>query len=96
MWVETRGDNTMAQKCPLRLDGIMTTDEVKQLIEKGIEGAVVTVTDLTGTGDHFKAEIVAPGFEGKTMIQQHKMVYSALEEEMKGPIHALALSTRAP
>ena len=73
----------------------MTTDEVKQLIEAGIDGARATVTDLTGTGDHFKAEVSAPGFAGKTMIQQHKMVYEALQEEMKGPIHALQLFTSA-
>lgn len=73
----------------------MTTDEVKKLIEAGIEGAVAEVTDLTGTGDHFSAKVTAPSFEGKTMVQQHKMVYAALEEELKGPIHALQLSTRA-
>lgn len=78
------------------LNPAMTTDEVKKLIETGIEGAEATVTDLTGTGDHFKAEVAAPGFAGKSMIQQHKMVYEALEEEMKGPIHALQLFTRAP
>ncbi len=74
----------------------MSTDEVKKLIEAGIEGAQATVTDLTGTGDHFRAEVVSPSFAGKSEIQQHKMVYKALAEEMKGPIHALALSTRAP
>jgi len=73
----------------------MTTDEVKNVIEAGIEGAEATVTDLTGTGDHFKAEVVAVAFDGKTPIQQHKMVYEALGDLMKGPIHALQLLTRA-
>ena len=76
--------------------GGMTTDEVKQRIEAGIEGATAVVTDLTGTGDHFKAEITAAAFAGKSSIQQHKMVYEVLQEEMKGPIHALQLSTKAP
>lgn len=74
----------------------MTTDEVKGLIEAGIEGAVASVTDLTGTGDHFRAEVTAPAFADKSMIEQHKMVYAALNEELKGPIHALQLVTRAP
>ncbi|MEM7676724.1 MAG: BolA/IbaG family iron-sulfur metabolism protein [Myxococcota bacterium] len=74
----------------------MTTDEVKKLIEAGIEGATATVTDLTGTGDHFKADVIAPAFAGISAIKQHKLVYAALENEMKGPIHALQLSTRAP
>lgn len=64
-------------------------------IESGIEGAQATVTDLTGTGDHFKAEVICPAFHGKTPIQQHKMVYEALGDLMKGPVHALQLFTRA-
>lgn len=72
----------------------MTTDEVKQLIERGIPGASATVSDLTGTGDHFNAEVSAPAFKGKTLLEQHKMVYDALGALMGGPIHALQLSTK--
>ncbi len=74
----------------------MTTEEVRKLIEAGIPGASATVTDLTGTGDHFSAEVVAEAFGDKTMIQQHQMVYAALGDAMKGPIHALQLDTRTP
>jgi stress-induced morphogen len=74
----------------------MTTDEVKRLIEAGIPGASATVRDLTGTSDHFAAEVVAPAFSGKSMIEQHRMVYAALGDAMRGPIHALQLETRAP
>lgn len=73
----------------------MTTDEVKALIEKGLPGARATVSDLTGTGDHFKAEVIAPAFAGKSMIQQHQLVYRALGALVGGPIHALQLSTKA-
>jgi stress-induced morphogen len=58
--------------------------------------ARVEVSDLTGTEDHFQALIVAQEFQGKSRIDQHKMVYAALGELMKGAIHALALTTRAP
>lgn len=74
----------------------MTTDEVRARIAAGIPGAEVRVEDLTGTGDHFSAEVVAAAFSGKTMMQQHRMVYAALGDLMKGPIHALQLETRAP
>lgn len=74
----------------------MNTDEVKALIEAGIEGAAAAVTDLTGTGDHFRAEVTAAAFADKSMIEQHKMVYAVLDEQLKGPIHALQLVTRAP
>ncbi len=73
----------------------MTTEEVKKLIEAGIPGAQATVTDLTGTGDHFKAEVTAPGFAGRSLIEQHQMVYRALGTLVGGPIHALQLSTSA-
>lgn len=73
----------------------MTTDEVAALIEKGLPGARASVTDLTGTGDHFKAEVIAAGFQGKSMIEQHQMVYRALGALVGGPIHALQLSTKA-
>lgn len=74
----------------------MTTDEVRARIEANIAGARATVKDLTGTGDHFSAEIVAPAFAGLTPIAQHRLVYAALGELMRGPIHALQLETRAP
>lgn len=73
----------------------MTTDEVKQVIESGLPGSEAVVTDLTGSGDHFKAEVTCADFAGKTPIQQHKLVYAALGDLMKGPIHALQLATKS-
>jgi len=60
------------------------------------EGTTVDVTDLTGTHDHYKATVVSPAFDGKLPIKRHRMVYAALAEEMKGPIHALTLETYTP
>ena len=74
----------------------MTTDELKQLIEAGLPGAVAEVADTTGTGDHFQARVAAPQFQGKSLVQQHQLVYKALGEYVQGshaPIHALSLQT---
>jgi len=71
-------------------------DAVRQRLVASFPDAVVEVTDLTGTEDHFQAVVVTPAFQGKTRIEQHKMVYGALGELMNGAIHALALTTRAP
>lgn len=71
----------------------MTCDEVQQLIEQGVPEAKASVEDLTGTGDHFSAQVSSPAFADKSMIQQHKMVYDALGELMGGAIHALQLKT---
>jgi stress-induced morphogen len=73
----------------------MTTDELKKKLLDAFPGAQIAVSDLTGGGDHFRAEIVSAAFGGKSVVEQHRMVYAALGEEMKGPIHALQLVTRA-
>lgn len=71
-------------------------ETVRQRLLASFPDALVEVTDLTGTQDHLQAHVVAPAFQGKTRIEQHQMVYGALGEMMNGPIHALALKTRAP
>jgi stress-induced morphogen len=73
----------------------MTTDEVKKKIEAGLPGASIAVTDLTGTGDHFRAEITASQFQGKSTMEMHRMVYQILGRDVGGPIHALTLVTKA-
>lgn len=72
----------------------MDAKTIQSLIEQGLPGAVVTVRGDDGT--HFEAEVIYPGFAGKTPIAQHRMVYAALGERMGRDIHALKLSTRAP
>jgi stress-induced morphogen len=73
-----------------------STDEVKGRIEQALPGAQATVTDLTGGGDHLRAEVVYEGFSGLSRIQQHKLVYDVFEGEIGGPIHALSITTAVP
>ena len=54
------------------------------------------VKDLTGTRDHYQAVIVTAAFEGKGLIEQHRLVYGALGDSMKQEIHALTLQTFTP
>jgi stress-induced morphogen len=73
--------------------------EPKEIIAKirvAIPDAQVEMNDLTGTKDHWEATIVSAAFEGKNLVQRHRMVFAALEEEMKGPIHALTLKVYTP
>jgi stress-induced morphogen len=72
-----------------------TPDSIRSVLLAAFPGAQIEVTDLTGTADHFQAVVVAREFEGKSRVDQHKMVYAALGELMAGPIHALALTTRS-
>jgi len=73
-----------------------TTNEVKERIEHALPGASAEVSDLTGGGDHLRAEVVYDGFAGLSRIQQHKLVYGVFEGEIGGPIHALSLKTSIP
>ena len=73
-----------------------SADELKQRIEAALPGAEVQVDDLTGGGDHFRAEIVSDRFDGLSRIDQHKLVYDVFGDEIGGPIHALSIKTSIP
>jgi acid stress-induced BolA-like protein IbaG/YrbA len=72
---------------------MMQPDTIKQLIEAGLANSTAYVD---GDGHHFEAVIVCDAFAGKTMIQQHQMVYQALGDKMKAEIHALSMKTVTP
>lgn len=63
---------------------------------QALPGAEVEVEDLTGGGDHFRAEVVSERFEGLSRIEQHKLVYDVFGHEIGGAIHALSLKTSTP
>ncbi|HXH04152.1 MAG TPA: BolA/IbaG family iron-sulfur metabolism protein [Candidatus Competibacteraceae bacterium] len=73
----------------------MQAEQIKQLIETHLPGAQVMVRG--DDGRHFEAVVVSEAFAGKTLIQQHRLVYAALGGRMeRDEIHALALKTYTP
>jgi len=74
----------------------MDAAEIEQLIKDGIPDAKITMEDLRGDGDHYAAYVVSAAFEGKSRVQQHQMVYQALQGRMGAELHALALQTSTP
>ena len=74
----------------------MAASEIEALIKSGLPDARVTVEDLAGDGDHYAATVVSETFRGKSRVQQHQLVYAALQGRMGGALHALALQTAAP
>ncbi len=74
----------------------MDAGEIERMIKQAITDAEVTIEDLRGDGNHYAAHIVSARFKGKSRVQQHQMVYAALEGKMGGELHALALRTEAP
>lgn len=72
---------------------MITVNEVRERIEKALPGARVQVGTFSGH-DHFEALVEAPQFAGKTLVEQHRMVYAAVDDLLGGAMHALALKTR--
>jgi stress-induced morphogen len=73
----------------------MDAREIENLIRLAIPDATVEIKDLAGDGDHYAATVTSAAFRGKSRVQQHQMVYSALQGRMGGTLHALALTTVA-
>lgn len=73
-----------------------SANELKERIETALPGSTASVEDLTGGGDHFRAEVVSDRFEGLSRIQQHKLIYDVFGAEVGGAIHALSIKTSTP
>lgn len=74
----------------------MQAAEIERLIKLALPDADVEIRDLAGDGDHYAAKVVSAAFRGKSRVQQHQIIYAALQGEMGGLLHALALQTAAP
>jgi stress-induced morphogen len=74
----------------------MEASEIERMIKAAFPDAVVEIKDLAGDGDHYAATVVSAAFKGKSRVQQHQMVYAALQGNMGGVLHALALTTATP
>jgi len=68
-------------------------EEIKNLIKKSIPDAEITIKDLAGDENHYSATIKSKIFTGKSKIEQHKLVYKALNGKMGNELHALQLNT---
>ena len=67
---------------------------IEELIKNSIPDAKVIIEDLRGDGDHYSATVISKTFDGKSKIEQHKMVYNSLKGKMGNELHALMLKTR--
>ena len=74
----------------------MDAVEIETLIKESLPDAKVTIEDLRGDGDHYSAYVTSAKFVGKSRVQQHQLIYSALKGRMGNELHALALQTSPP
>lgn len=76
---------------------MITPAEIEETLSKALPVSLIDTRDLTGGGDHWQLVIVSPAFEGKGLVEQHRMVNDALKEALGDErIHALALKTYTP
>ncbi len=72
----------------------LSKEELENYIKNSIPDSTIIIEDLRGDGDHYSATVISKSFEGKTKIDQHKMVYDSLEGKMGNELHALMLKTK--
>jgi len=72
----------------------MTKQEIISLIKKSIPDAIIEIDDLKGDENHYSATVISKSFQGKSKIEQHKIVYNSLEGKRGGQLHALMLKTK--
>lgn len=74
---------------------MITQETLTEYIRRAMPDAVVTMIDRTGTMDHLKLVVVSEAFQGKNLLDRHRLIYQALDTPMKdGRIHALELTAR--
>ncbi len=72
----------------------MNLKEIEKYIKEALPDASIDIQDLAGDGNHYSATITSTQFNGKSKIEQHKMVYNSLKGKMGNELHALAIKTK--
>ena len=76
---------------------MISPDQVESMVKAGLPDAQVQIQDLTGGRDHYQVIVISSEFEGRSLVQQHQLVYSAVGQAMASEaIHALSLKTYTP
>ena len=71
----------------------LTKNEISTMIMSAFPDAALELKDTAGDNNHYSAKIISKTFNGKSKVEQHKMVYKALKGKMGNELHALALTT---
>ncbi len=75
---------------------LMEPDELERLVLSALPDASVKVTDMTGTRDHYEVRAVWAGFDGKSLIERHRVMHKIFEPYLNGPVHAVKYKTLTP
>ena len=73
---------------------MITPAEITALIRTALPDATVDAADWSGTGDHYDVRVASAGFRGVSLLDQHRIVYSAVDAALKdGRLHAIQIKT---
>lgn len=75
---------------------MMEPDDLERLVSAALPGSAVTVTDMTGTRDHYEVRVVSSVFDGKPLIERHRVMHKIFEPYLNGPVHAVKYRTLTP
>ena len=88
------GAGDAAGRIKNRIYGFVDKKDLEKHIKESIPDSTISIEDLRGDGDHYSATVISKSFEGKSKIEQHKMVYDSLKGKMGNELHALMLKTK--
>tara|TARA_B100000586_G_scaffold227003_1_gene174914 strand:- start:1501 stop:1737 length:237 start_codon:yes stop_codon:yes gene_type:complete len=71
----------------------LTKNEISTMIMNAFPDAILELKDTAGDNNHYSAKIISKTFNGKSKVEQHKMVYKALKGKVGNELHALVLTT---
>lgn len=74
----------------------MAPEDIERYVREAFPDAIIELVDLAGDRDHYSLTVASEAFRGQSRIQQHKMVYAALQGHMSTTLHALQVKTRLP
>ena len=72
----------------------LTEEKIRELIKASIPDAKIEIKDLAGDNNHYSAKISSQIFNGKSKVEQHKLVYKSLKGKMGNELHALSITTK--
>lgn len=72
----------------------MIKTQIEAMLRKAFPESSIMIEDMTGTEDHFEVVVESHLFNGKSLVEQHRMVYAALGSALDGPVHALKITTK--
>tara|TARA_B100001996_G_scaffold274318_1_gene215110 strand:+ start:629 stop:859 length:231 start_codon:yes stop_codon:yes gene_type:complete len=71
----------------------LSEEKIRELIKTSIPDAKIEIKDLAGDNNHYSAKISSKIFNGKSKVEQHKLVYKSLKGKMGNELHALSITT---